>query len=134
VKMVLRPFMVGNDHFFGRGICVEQTRRGCWPTSRHERKAMKGRRGSSRAVEASAPLLSSSRFSGVLVERLRCAYEHSLIHETGEARFTACQRVWTPTDCHSGLLRFSVNELNMMLKLMLILSFSLALASTECCR
>jgi hypothetical protein len=35
---------------------------------------------------------------------------------------------------HSGLLRFSVNEENMMLKLMLILSASLALASTECCR
>lgn len=34
----------------------------------------------------------------------------------------------------SGLLRFSVNEENMMLKLMLILSCSLALASTECCR
>jgi hypothetical protein len=35
---------------------------------------------------------------------------------------------------HSGLLSFSVNEENMMLKLMLILSASLALASTECCR
>ena|ERR1700693_599846 len=36
--------------------------------------------------------------------------------------------------CQSGLLRFSVNEENMMLKLMLIRSLSLALASTECCR
>ena len=35
---------------------------------------------------------------------------------------------------HSGLLRFFVNEENMMLKLILILSSSLALASTECCR
>jgi hypothetical protein len=35
---------------------------------------------------------------------------------------------------HSGLLRFSVNEENMMLKLMLILSSWLVLASTECCR
>jgi hypothetical protein len=35
---------------------------------------------------------------------------------------------------HSGLLRFSVNEENMMLKLILILSSSFALASTECCR
>jgi hypothetical protein len=35
---------------------------------------------------------------------------------------------------HSGLARFSVNEENMMLKLILILSSSLVLASTECCR
>ena len=39
---------------------------------------------------------------------------------------------------HRGLLRFSVNDENMMLKLMLILSSSLvlvlALGSTECCR
>lgn len=35
-------------------------------------------------------------------------------------------------DYHSGLLRFSVNEENMMLKLMLILSSSLVFASTEC--
>ena len=35
---------------------------------------------------------------------------------------------------HSGLLKFSVNEENMMLKLMLILSASLWLASTECWR
>lgn len=35
---------------------------------------------------------------------------------------------------HSGLLSFSVNEENMMLKLMLILSSSLMLASTECSR
>lgn len=35
---------------------------------------------------------------------------------------------------HSGLLRFSVKALNMMLKLTLILSPALVLASTECCR
>lgn len=35
---------------------------------------------------------------------------------------------------HNGLLRFSVNEENMILKLMLILSSSLLLVSTECCR
>ena len=35
---------------------------------------------------------------------------------------------------HSGLLRFFVNEENMMLKLILILSSSLAFGSTECCR
>ena len=34
----------------------------------------------------------------------------------------------------SGLLRFSLNPENMTLKLMLILSSSPALASTECCR
>ena len=34
----------------------------------------------------------------------------------------------------NGLLRFSVNEENMILKLMLILSSSLILVSTECCR
>ena len=39
-----------------------------------------------------------------------------------------------PVGCHNGLLRFSVNDENMMLKLMLIRSSSLALASTECCR
>ena len=42
----------------------------------------------------------------------------------------------TDPDGHyqSGLLRFSVNPENMMLKLMLILASSPALASTECCR
>ncbi len=35
---------------------------------------------------------------------------------------------------HGGLLRFSVNEENMTLKLMLILSSSLLLGSTECWR
>ena len=35
---------------------------------------------------------------------------------------------------HNGLLRFSVKEVNMMLKLMLILSCSLTLVSTECSR
>lgn len=34
---------------------------------------------------------------------------------------------------HRGLLRFSVNEENMMLKLMLTLSCSLMFTSTECC-
>ena len=43
-------------------------------------------------------------------------------------------RVGAAAAHHSGLLRFSVNEENMMLKLILILSSSLALASTECCR
>jgi hypothetical protein len=43
-------------------------------------------------------------------------------------------RAYSRAAHHSGLLRFSVNEENMMLKLMLILSSSLALASTECCR
>jgi hypothetical protein len=38
--MVFRSFMVGNDHLFGRGTCVEQTHRLCWRTSRHERKAI----------------------------------------------------------------------------------------------
>lgn len=46
----------------------------------------------------------------------------------------ALARVGAAAGCHSGLLRCSVNEENMMLKLMLILSSSLALASTECCR
>lgn len=35
---------------------------------------------------------------------------------------------------HSGRLRCSVNDENMMLKLMLSLSFSLMFLSTECCR
>src|SRR6266404_1781235 len=43
-------------------------------------------------------------------------------------------RVGAAAGCHSGLLRCSVNDENMMLKLTLILSSSLALASTECCR
>jgi len=52
-----------------------------------------------------------------------------------EARLTAHERVWGAAAAHhSGLLRFSVKEENMMLKLMLILSSSLALASTECCK
>ena len=33
MKMVLRPLMVGNDHLFGRGVCVEQTLRPCWHIS-----------------------------------------------------------------------------------------------------
>jgi hypothetical protein len=44
------------------------------------------------------------------------------------------QRVWAAAAHHSGLLRFFVKEENMMLKLRLILSSSLAFASTECCR
>jgi hypothetical protein len=39
-----------------------------------------------------------------------------------------------PAAHHRGLLRFFVNDENMMLKLTLILSSSLAFASTECCR
>jgi len=46
----------------------------------------------------------------------------------------ALARVGAAAGCHSGLLRCSVKDENMMLKLMLILSLSLALASTECCR
>ena len=42
-------------------------------------------------------------------------------------------RVGAAAGCHSGLLRCSVNDENMMLKLMLILCSSLALGSTECC-
>lgn len=35
---------------------------------------------------------------------------------------------------HNGLLRFSVNDENIMLKLMLILSSPLLFGSTECCK
>ena len=62
------------------------------------------------------------------------AREHSVFHETGSALDYALARVGAAAGCHSGLLRCSVNDENMMLKLMLILSFLLALASTECCR
>jgi len=42
-------------------------------------------------------------------------------------------RVWALPLVATALLRCSVNDENMMLKLTLILSSSLALASTECC-
>src|SRR5438105_6639341 len=77
---------------------------------------------------ASLGFLKSGRFApgatlglaigGVVVRDQACAYVAAL----------------APVGCHNGLLRFSVNDENMMLKLMLIRSSSLALASTECCR
>jgi hypothetical protein len=60
--------------------------------------------------------------------------EHSVFHEKGGVLDYALTRVGPAAGCHSGLLRCSVKDENMMLKLMLILSSSLALASTECCR
>jgi hypothetical protein len=71
VEMMLRTLVVGNNHLFGKGICVEPTHRLCWRTSRHERKAMRSRRASSVWVEASARLISSLHFPCMLVERLR---------------------------------------------------------------
>ena len=57
----------------------------------------------------------------------------------GTTRFSAERPLerdgrWAFHTYHSGLLRFSVNAENMMLKLMLTRSFSLLFVSTEWCR
>jgi len=74
----------------------------------------------------------STRGSSCQYVRTRAG--HATLPEHAAAFDRYHSRVGAVAVHHSGLLRFSVNEENMMLKLILILSSSLALASTECCR
>ncbi len=64
--------------------------------------------------------------------RLQSATRH--VKKRGGGEHEKLQGLPDAAAHHSGLLKFSVNEENMMLKLMLILSASLWLASTECWR
>ena len=115
MKMVFRPLMVGNDLLFGRGICVEQMAIQSVESLSHGTALDEPPRGH------------QGRTAGAITANVGKEPAGSIVTARAPARVRAAAH-------HSGLLRFCVNEENIMLKLILILSLSLLLASTECCR